>query len=126
MPIKFELEQNVVFTTAQRNSFLWRFAGTHRVEEKIGSHGLPRVFDASDVTLDLSTVELKEIAAVVAKALDGEAPGRIAVVTNSAFLHGLACGYRELTRAVNPDFKVCNNLAEARIWILKTPGSGNA
>ena len=77
------------------------------------------LFEARDVTLDLSFQELKSIAQEVRKAMAHVTPAPIALVTNSALVKVLAESYAALTLNQNPHFKVITDLEEARQWLLK-------
>lgn len=119
MPITFKVDQKVVFTTARGILSYTKVLDHILAKREAEVVTLPELFDARDVTLDLSADELKSIASEVATALDGKAPGKIAVVTNSAFLFGLARSYGEITKDTNPDFDVFYDFEEARSWLLK-------
>jgi hypothetical protein len=125
MPITFTIEHEVVFTTARGILSYADILGHIAAKRKAGITTLPELFDTIDVTLDLSTDELKSIASEVTKSLDGKAPGKTAVVTNSAFLFGLARSYGELTKETNPDFGVFDEYEEARVWIFDRPSTTN-
>jgi hypothetical protein len=75
------------------------------------------VFDARDVILDLSHDDLHQIAHAVQKATGTRKPGPIAVVTNSAFIHGLATAYAAMTTKQNPAFEVFADRAPADKWL---------
>src|SRR5688572_13229243 len=64
------------------------------------------LFDARNVTLDLSSNDLVVIAKAVREALGDEAPGRNAIVTDNAFIYGLAKTYADLTGREASDFQV--------------------
>lgn len=74
------------------------------------------VFDARGVTLDLSISDLHKIATEVRTETGQEKPGRVSVVTNSSFIRGLAHTYAALTIGENPDFRVFQDLEEAKAW----------
>ena len=75
------------------------------------------LIDLRDVTLDLSAADLPAIAGEVSNALAGQPPGRIAVLTNSAIIYGLARGYAELTKGHGTRLEVFHDLATAREWL---------
>jgi hypothetical protein len=79
----------------------------------------PEVFDARDVTLDLSVEDLKHIAAVVRETMGSMKPGPIAIVTNSGFIECLARAYAAMAVKQNPGFRVFNALTEARDWAAR-------
>jgi len=80
---------------------------------------LPEIIDARDVALDLSISELGSFAAEVRKARKGEKPGKIAVVTNSAFLFALARSYAKVRDHANPRLQVFCDFEEAHAWLIK-------
>jgi hypothetical protein len=78
--------------------------------------------DCRNVTLDFSSADLPAIVDEVRGALGNRAPGRTAIITNSAFLSGLARAYADLIKETQPWFKVFTDLEEARQWLAKTEG----
>lgn len=75
------------------------------------------LFDARDVTLDVSIAELHLIAESAREATGQQKPGRIGLVTNSSFIYGLAKLYASLTERDNPQFKIFQEMDTARAWI---------
>lgn len=75
------------------------------------------LFDARDVTLDLSIADLHHIAKEMRQAVGTQTPGPTAVVTNSGFVYGLAQTYAAITRNDNPAFAVFRDIEEARQWL---------
>jgi hypothetical protein len=88
------------------------------LREKPNAHvlGYAELFDVRGVTLDLSISDLYKIAAEVRAAMGPIKPGRVAVVTNSSFIRGLARTYAAMTANENPEFDVFHDLEEARAW----------
>ena len=119
MPITFTIEHGVVFTTARGILSYAKVLDHITAKENADIVTFPELFDSRDVTLDLSTAELKAIVLEVSRALAGKAPGKIAVVTNSAFLFGLPRSYAELSDDVNPEFEVFYEYEDARVWLLR-------
>ena len=78
--------------------------------------GFAELFDVRGVTLDLSISELHKIASAVRAAVGEIKQGRIAVVTNSSFIRGLAQTYAAMTSIENPEFDVFHDLEQARRW----------
>jgi len=78
---------------------------------------IPEIFDARDVTLDLSVQDLRHIAGVVRETMGSQKPGPIAIVTNSAFIECLARAYAAMTVKQNPAFRVFNTIADAQAWV---------
>src|SRR5437868_7452938 len=75
------------------------------------------LFDARDVTLDLSITDLQRIAKEMREAVGTQTPGPTAVVTNSGFVYGLARTYAALTKKDNPAFAVFSDIEEAQQWL---------
>ena len=75
------------------------------------------LFDAQDVTLDVSIAELGLIAKKVKEATGKQNPGRIGVVTNSGFIYGLAKLYASITEKDNPHFEIFQDRDAALSWI---------
>jgi hypothetical protein len=82
-----------------------------------GVLGYAELFDARDIVVDLPIVDLSVIADAMRSSMAGEKPARTAVVTNSAFISGLAKRYGEITSADNQQFKVFTDYDEASKWI---------
>jgi hypothetical protein len=78
--------------------------------------GFAELFDVRGVTLDLSISELHKIASAVRAAMGETRQGRVAVVTNSSFIRGLAQTYAAMTSIENPEFDVFHDLEQARGW----------
>jgi hypothetical protein len=87
-----------------------------REKQKAQVLGYAELFDVRGVTLDLSISDLHRIATEVRAAMGGIKQGRIAVVTNSSFIRGLAQTYAAMTAKENPEFDVFHDLEEAREW----------
>lgn len=77
------------------------------------------LFDARDVTLDISITEVNVIARKVREATGQEKPGRIGIITNSNFIYGLAKLYASITEKDNPQFRIFQDLDAARLWIAE-------
>ncbi len=76
------------------------------------------IFDARDITLDLSLSELQGVAVKTKEALGTQTGKKIAVITNSAFVYGLARAYAAISREDNPQFQIFQNDEDARAWLL--------
>jgi hypothetical protein len=85
-------------------------------KQQAGVMGYAELFDVRGVTLDLSISDLYQIAAAARAAMGTAKQERIAVVTNSSFIRGLARTYAAMTANENPDFDVFQDLEEARAW----------
>jgi hypothetical protein len=92
---------------------------TLHIEEKIKSGVLnyAELFDARGANLDLSLSELHSLSEQMRRAIGKTKPGRIAVVTDSAFIAGLARAYQTASREHNPGFEIFGDCAEARTWL---------
>ena len=88
------------------------------LQDKQQAHvlGYAELFDVRGVTLDLSIADLHQIASAVRAAMGGIEQRRIAVVTNSSFIRGLAQTYAAMTVSENPEFDVFHDFDEARAW----------
>jgi hypothetical protein len=117
MRISYLIQEQTVSTTARGILSIIDVIEHVREKKRAGIELQPELFDARDVTLDLSASDLKTIAAEVARAIDGKQPGPVAVVTNSAFLFGLAKAYAELTRTINPNVAVFYDYEKALCWL---------
>ena len=121
MPVTFRGDRsNGVIVTVARGIVSYAELVKHiDAKAKKGVAARAELFDARDVTLDLSLQELKQLAAKVKEAVGEQSPGKIAVVTNSAFIYGLARTYAELSRKDNPRFEVFSDTQDAQAWILE-------
>jgi hypothetical protein len=121
MPVTFRADRShgVVVTVARGIVSYAELMAHIDAKAKKGVAAKAELFDARDITLDLSIPELKKLAARVKEAVGEQAPGKIAVVTNSAFVYGLARAYAELSRKHNPQFEVFSDIRDAQGWILE-------
>src|SRR4051812_48015970 len=112
MPVAYRIDAHsgVVLTTATGIVTFQQLAQHIAAKSEEGYAAKAELFDARDITLDLSVLELKELAERAKAVLDPQAPGQIAVVTNSGFVYGLARTYAELSRADNPHFEVFSDV----------------
>jgi hypothetical protein len=85
-------------------------------KQKAQALGFAELFDVRGVTLDLSISDLHKIASSVRAAMGDLKQGRVAVVTNSSFIRGLAQTYAAMTAIENPEFDVFHDLEQARGW----------
>ncbi len=83
-----------------------------------GVLGYVELFDARDITLDLSLSDLQQLGSQVREAQGSLVPGKVAVVTNSNFVYGLATAYAGFTREENPQFKIFQSIEEAEAWLF--------
>lgn len=79
----------------------------------------PEIFDARDVTLDLSREDLQYIANLVRELMGSMPPAPTAVVTNSAFIECLTRAYAAMMEKDHLAFRVFKTLAEAREWVAQ-------
>ncbi len=121
MPIQLQFDEvsGCVFSTAHGIVVVEEVEEHIRAKAAANMHSQPEIFDARDVTLDLSTEDLKHIASVVRETLGSLTPGPIAVVTNSGFIECLCRAYAAMTVKQNPAFGVFKTLAEAKEWVAQ-------
>ena len=121
MPTSFSVDHDhrAVFTTA--NGILSLSHVRCHIQEKVEADVLSysELFDARDVSLDLSISELSTIAKEVREVMGSVRPGKVAVVTNNNFIYGLARTYQALTATDNPRFEVFRDFDVARSWLLQ-------
>ena len=77
------------------------------------------IFDARNVSMDLSIADLYTIQAAVRRTMGTMKPGRVAVVTNNNFIASLARTYLAITKDENPNFSVFQQMDEAQAWMLE-------
>jgi hypothetical protein len=117
MQISYLIQEQSVITTARGILSIIDVIEHISAKKRAGIELFPELFDARNVSLDFSASDLKTIAAEVARAIDGRQPGPVAVVTNSAFLFGLAKAYADLTKAINPNVSVFYDYEKAHSWL---------
>jgi hypothetical protein len=118
MPVSFTIDNETKTVLAVASGILScdEVLGYLLEKQKARVMGFAEMFDVRNVTLDLSISDLYKIAAE-ARAITGDIkPGRVAVVTNSSFIRGLAQTYAALTVSENRDFDVFHDYEEARAW----------
>ena len=93
------------------------FADHIQAKIKSGVIDYAELFDARGANLDLSLAELHSLSDQMQRALGNMQPGRIAVVTDSAFIAGLARAYQAASREHNPGFEIFGDCTEARTWL---------
>ena len=119
MPLTFSIdhEARTVLSTAtgilSRDDLLGHLLS--KKAQKLFSYS--ELFDVRNVTLDLSISDLHKIAAEARLAMGDDKPERVAVVTTSSFIRGLAHTYAALTVGENPNFSVFQHIDEARQWV---------
>ncbi len=123
MPITFTVDftSKTIYTTAVGTIDFADLVVHLRAKDKANLLSYAELFDARDVLLDVSASELREIADEVRSVMGSQTPARIAVVTNSAFIYGLAETYAALTVQDNPQLRIFRSLEEANAWILAKP-----
>jgi hypothetical protein len=82
-----------------------------------GVLGYAELFDARDIVVDLSMADLSPIGDAMRNSMAGQKPAKLAVVTNSAFIYGLAKRYGEITSGDNSQFKVFTDYDAASKWV---------
>jgi len=119
MPIIFQFDEatSCVCSTAHGIVAVEEIEAHLRMKAEAQLLSKPEIFDARDVTLDLSTEDLKHIATVLREVMNFSKPGPTAVVTNTAYIECLARAYAAMTAKENPDFRVYNTIAEAKKWV---------
>jgi len=82
-----------------------------------GALSYAELLDARDMVVDVSIADLPVIGDAMRSSRVGQKPPKMAVVTNSAFIYGLAKRYGEITDADTPQFKVFTDYEEANRWV---------
>jgi hypothetical protein len=127
MPVTFQTEKSggAIITTARGIVPYAELVDHIAAKAKQGLMACNELFDARDINLDLSLSELQGIAEQTKKALGSQRPGKIAVVTNNAFVYGLARAYAVFSREDNPHLKVFKNTKDAHAWLLLDKSESN-
>jgi len=121
MPISIQFDESAgcVYSTAQGIVAVGDIEAHLRAKAAAELLFKPEIFDARDVTLDLSVRDLQHIAEVLREVMDASKAGPTAVVTNSAYIECLARAYAEMTAKENPDFRVFNSIVTAKEWVAQ-------
>jgi hypothetical protein len=121
MPIEFTIdrEHRLILTTASALVNQEVLSDYVQRKAQAGVIDYAELFDARDVTLDLSLSDLQRIADEVRAAQGLLKPGKVAAITNSDFVYGLARAYAALAREDNPHFHIFRDIEEARAWLLE-------
>lgn len=107
-----------VFTTARGIVSRTDILAHIDAKQRAGVLGYAELFDGRDTMLDLSTTDFPIIAEHLRSMMNGQNPGRVAVVADNVFLYSLARSFAELTKEENPQFEVFTDVDEAREWVL--------
>ena len=75
------------------------------------------LLDGSNIIVDLSISDLPVIGDAMRNSMAVQKSARTALVTNSAFIYGLAQRYAEIRKRDNLQFEVFADYAEASKWI---------
>jgi len=120
MPVTFKVDtvSGAVLTTARGIVSYAELLDHINAKLERGLITRAELFDARDINLDLSLSELQGIADQTKRALGARTPGKIAVVTNSAFVYGLARAYAVISREDNPRFQVFQDAHDAHAWVV--------
>jgi hypothetical protein len=109
--------RNIIFTTARGIVTKQDVLKYIRAKIEKGFQRYAELFDARDIVLDLSANDLPAIADAMRDSVLDQVPPKIAVVTNSAFVYGMAKKYAEISQPDNPSFEVFGSVDDARRWL---------
>lgn len=120
MPISFVVKSKASSVHATAHGIISFVDVVTYIAAKVeaGVMAFDEMIDLRDVNVDLSAKDLPAIADEVSHALAGQTPGRVAVVTNSAFIYSLAQAYGELTHAIGSKMGVFYDVESAREWLM--------
>jgi len=119
MPVTFKADprSGAVLTTARGIVSYAELLDHIAAKATKGLMARDELFDARDINLDLSLSEVKAIAERTKDALRSQPPGKIAIVTNNAFIYGLARAYALLSREDNPRCQLFQDVEGAHDWL---------
>ena len=78
------------------------------------------LFDARDIVLDFSGLELPRLAGEVRRIMGRQRPFKVAVVTNDRLISSLIRKYAETVGEDGRHFRIFRDVANARVWIKNT------
>ncbi|HEU4828424.1 MAG TPA: hypothetical protein VFT04_04440 [Gemmatimonadales bacterium] len=95
------------------------FAAHVRARAEAGVLGHPQIVDARDAQLQLTTGDIRAIAALVGKLRGTARMARTAFVAQQDFAYGMARMYAALGVREDPGFAVFRTLGEAETWLAE-------
>jgi len=122
--IKVDKSNGAVLTTARGIVSYTELLDHITAKSERGLIARAELFDARDISLNLSLSELQGIADQTKKALGTRKPGKIAIVTNNAFVYGLARAYAVFAREDNPRLRVFQDAEDAHAWLVSEKDDG--
>jgi hypothetical protein len=121
MPVTFKYDERsgIVLTTARGIISFEDLMSHMEAKAHMKLSGAAELFDARDITLDLSLAQMRQLAQETENLLGSQQLDKTAVVTNSAFIYGLARAYAAVSRQDKSQFEVFSDVQDAQGWILK-------
>lgn len=121
MPVTYIVEESLKLVVTTASGIIAREEVLQHLRAKAADGLLANseLFDARDVTLDLSIADLQIIADQFRNAMSDVQPGRTAVVTTNSFIAGIAGTYKAMTAQDDSQFEVFQHLEDAREWLLQ-------
>lgn len=121
MPVTFKYDETggIVLTTGRGIVSFEDLMRHIEAKARMKISGVAELFDARDMTLDLSLAQMRQLAEETESRLGAKPPNKTAVVTNSAFIYGLARAYADISRQNKSQFEVFSDIQDAQSWILK-------
>ena len=95
------------------------FSAHVRARAEAGLLGHPQFVDARDARLELTTDDIRAIAALVGKYRGSAGMARTAFVAQQDFAYGMARMYAALGVRHDPGFAVFRTLSEAEAWLAE-------
>ena len=117
-------ESRTIFTRALGTISCPDFLNHINAKAGAGVLGYAELFDARDIALDFSGIELPLLAGEVRRLMGDERPASVAVVTNDPVIGILIRKYAETIREDHRSFGIFAELADARRW-LRTADRGD-
>ena len=125
MPITFSIDSSTkaIHTKASGTVHYHDVVAHLRAKERDGLFGYAELVDAREAWFDLSITDFLEIGNEMKAMAGAETHGRIAILTDSAFVQGLGRAYAMLSTGGTPSFEIFTNFNRAQAWLLRAEQS---
>jgi hypothetical protein len=121
MPITFSIDSptKAIHTKASGTVHYHEVVAHLRAKERAGLFGYAELVDAREAWFDLSIADFLEIGNQMKTMAGAELHGRIAILTDSAFVQGLGRAYAVLSTKGTPSFEIFTNFNRAQAWLMR-------
>jgi len=110
-------ERQIIFSRASGVVSLGDILKYIDAKKQAGVLEYAELLDGRNIVVDLSVSDLPVIGDAMRNSMTVQKSKRTALVTNSAFIYGLAKRYAEIRKRDNLQFEVFGDYAEASKWV---------